>query len=506
LTNVIADDVPVATPPILSLSNVSVTFGGVKALQDVSFEVLPGEVQCIAGENGSGKSTLIKVITGVYRPEPGSNFSVSGKTVEAMTPGQARMAGFQVIWQDLSLFNEMTVAENIAIEAVLGAVPRRVDHAAMRRTATAVLERLGTQLDVDARLGGYGVAQRQIVAIARALVREARVIFMDEPTSSLTRQETLLLLDIVRTLSKSGIAVVFVSHRLAEVLEISTRVTVLRDGRLVGVYPTRDMTQTRLAELMTGKTLNQAVTARDVGAAAPVLSLSGLTRHGEYSNVSFAIHKGETLGLTGLLGAGRTELALSIFGMTRPDSGGIAIGGAPIKLRSNRDAIHAGVGYVSEDRLSLGLIQQQSIADNLVVTVLSKILEGGLISPRKKQRLVATWIGNLAIKVGAPEDPVTTLSGGNQQRVAIAKWLATEPKLLILDCPTVGVDVGARAGIFEIVRQLAAEGLAILLISDEVPEVYFNSDRVLHMKSGSIVGEYDPRRVSLAEVERAVYA
>ena len=405
MTNGIANDVPAATPPILSLRNVSVTFGGVKALQEVSFEVLPGEVQCIAGENGSGKSTLIKVITGVYRPEPGSNFSVGGKTVEAMTPGQARAAGFQVIWQDLSLFNEMTVAENIAIEAVLGAVPKLVDHAAMRRTATAVLERLGTQLDVDARLGGFGVAQRQIVAIARALVREARVIFMDEPTSSLTRQETLLLLDIVRTLSKSGIAVVFVSHRLAEVLEISTRVTVLRDGRLVGVYPTKDMTQTRLAELMTGKTLNQAVTARDVGDAAPVLRVSGLTRHGEYKDVSFTIHKGETLGLTGLLGAGRTELALSIFGMTRPASGEIAIDGAPVRLRSNRDAIRAGVGYVSEDRLSLGLIQQQSIADNLVVTVLGKILEAGLISPRRKQGLVAKWIGDLAIKVGAPEDP-----------------------------------------------------------------------------------------------------
>ena len=506
MTNGIANDVPAATPPILSLRNVSVTFGGVKALQEVSFEVLPGEVQCIAGENGSGKSTLIKVITGVYRPEPGSDFSVGGRTVEAMTPGQARAAGFQVIWQDLSLFNEMTVAENIAIEAVLGAVPRRVDHAAMRRTATAVLERLGTQLDVDARLGGFGVAQRQIVAIARALVREARVIFMDEPTSSLTRQETLLLLDIVRTLSKSGIAVVFVSHRLAEVLEISTRVTVLRDGRLVGVYPTKDMTQTRLAELMTGKTLNQAVTARDVGDAAPVLRVSGLTRHGEYKDVSFTIRKGETLGLTGLLGAGRTELALSIFGMTRPASGEIAIDGAPVRLRSNRDAIRAGVGYVSEDRLSLGLIQQQSIADNLVVTVLDKILEAGLISPRRKQRLVANgsaiWRSRSARrKIPSRPSPAAISSASRSP-----SGLRPSRSCSILDCPTVGVDVGARAGIFEIVRQLAAEGLAILLISDEVPEVYFNSDRVLHMKSGSIVGEYDPRRVSLAEVERAVYA
>ncbi len=506
MTNAIADAAPVATEPILSLRNVSVTFGGVKALQEVSFEVLPGEVQCIAGENGSGKSTLIKVVTGVYRPGPGSELTVAGKTVEAMTPALARAAGFQVIWQDLSLFNEMTVAENIAIEAVLGAVPRPVDHAAIRRTASAVLERLGTHLDVDARLGRFGVAQRQIVAIARALVRDARVIFMDEPTSSLARHETTRLLDIVRTLSKAGIAVVFVSHRLGEVLEISTRVTVLRDGRFVGVFPTHEMTQARLTELMTGKLLSQAVTATDRRHEKPVLSVSELSRAGEYRDISFTIHKGETLGLTGLLGAGRTELALSIFGMHRPERGTIAIDGTPVDLHSNRDAVRAGIGYLSEDRLSLGLIQQQSVADNLVVTVLDRILEAGLISSRKKQALVARWIDNLAIKIGLPEDSIATLSGGNQQRVAIAKWLATKPKLLILDCPTVGVDVGARAGIFEIVQRLADEGLGILLISDEVPEVYFNSDRILHMAEGRIVGEYDPRQMSLSDVERAVYA
>jgi simple sugar transport system ATP-binding protein len=506
LTNSVAEASDEAPAPILSLRNVSVTFGGVKALQDVSFEVLPGEVQCIAGENGSGKSTLIKVITGVYQPNPGSQIVVGGKAVEAMSPAHSHAAGFQVIWQDLSLFHEMTVAENIAIEAVLGAVPRMVNHAAIRRTALAALERLGARLDVDARLGSFGVAQRQIVAIARALVREACVIFMDEPTSSLTRHETNLLLDVVRTLSRSGIAVVFVSHRLAEVLEISTRVTVLRDGRLVGVYPTEDMTQARLTELMTGKMLSQAITAGDHAAARPLLGVSRLTRGGEYQDISFTIHRGETLGLTGLLGAGRTELALSLFGMHRPGSGTIALDGVPLDLHSNRDAIRAGIGYLSEDRLSLGLIQQQPIADNLAVTVLDKILEVGLISRRKKQGLVKRWIDNLAIKIGQPEDSIATLSGGNQQRVAIAKWLATEPKLLILDCPTVGVDVGARAGIFEIVQQLARKGLGILLISDEVPEVYFHSDRILHMAEGSIVAEYNPRQISLAEVERAVYA
>lgn len=492
--------------PVLSLQDISVTFGGVAALQGVGFEVLPGEVQCIAGENGSGKSSLIKVITGVYRPAPGGQMRVDGDPVEAMTPALARAAGLAVIWQDLALFNEMTVAENIGIEAVLGAVPRLVDHAGMRRTAVRVLAQLGADIDVDARLSTLAIAHRQIVAIARALAGAARVIFMDEPTSSLTQTETDLLLGIVRKLSDQGIAVVFVSHRLAEVLAISSRVTVLRDGKLVGVYPTAGLSQSRLTELMTGKTFSQSVTARDCGDAPVVLAVEHLTRRGQYRDVSLTIRKGETLGLTGLLGAGRTELALSIFGMQRPDSGRILLAGEALSLTSNRDAIRAGIGYLSEDRLSLGLIQPQSVADNLVLPVLDKIVDGGLISPRKKQALVAHWVSELAIRIGRPVDPISTLSGGNQQRVAIAKWLAVGLKLIILDSPTVGVDVGARAGIFEIVQRLAEAGLAILLISDEVPEVYFNADRVLHMAEGAIVGEYDPRRVTLAALEAAVYA
>jgi simple sugar transport system ATP-binding protein len=496
---------PEEPTPVLSLQNVSVTFGGVKALQDVSFEVLPGEVHCIAGENGSGKSTLIKVITGVYQPAPGCRFTVAGQPVETMSPAQARSVGVVVIWQDLALFNEMSVAENIGIEAVLGATPRLVDHAAIRRTAENALARLGADIDVDARLNSFAIAQRQIVAIARALVREAKVIFMDEPTSSLTRTETDRLLDIVRTLSAQGIAIVFVSHRLAEVLEISKRVTVLRDGRLVGVFESAGLSQSRLTELMTGKTFDQSVKAGD-HASPVVLSVEGLSRRGDYADISLTIRKGETVGLTGLLGAGRTELALSIFGMLQPDRGAISIDGIPVQLRSNRDAIRAGIGYLSEDRLSLGLIQPQSIEDNLVLPVLDRILGRRLISTRKKAALVARWVRDLAIRIGRPIDPVSTLSGGNQQRVAIAKWLAAGPKLIILDAPTVGVDVGARAGIFEIVQRLAYEGLAILLISDEVPEVYFNADRVLHMAEGRIVGEYDPRRIALTELEAAVYA
>lgn len=494
-------------PPAIRFSHVSKVFGGVKALQDVSFEVGQGEVHCLAGENGCGKSTLIKIITGVYQPEVGAEMELFGDRLSAISPNLARQKGIAVIWQDLALFPEMTVAENIAFETMLGNRPRFVDYSALRAQAEAALKRLDVTLDLDARLGTLPIAQRQVVAIARALVSDARLIFMDEPTASLTQAETDALLAVVRTLSGRGVAVVFVSHRLAEVLEISARVTVLRDGRLVGVYPTDGMTQGRLTELMTGKTFDHQVMARDTAGDPVVLEVSGLSRRGEFRDVSFVLRRGEVLGLTGLIGAGRTELAHVLFGMAAPEGGRVVLEGREVRFASNREAVAAGVAYVSEDRLALGLIQPQSISDNAVLSVLRRITgAAGLLSPKGQDDLVAHWVRELAVKIGKPGDAVSTLSGGNQQRVVLAKWLATEPKVLILDCPTVGVDVGARAGIFRIVRELAAKGLAILLISDEVSEVHVNADRVLHMAGGRIVGEYDPRVTPLDALEAAVYA
>jgi len=494
-------------PDALRFSAISKIFGGVKAVDDVSFTVGTGEVHCLAGENGCGKSTLIKIITGVYQPEPGAAMEIFGQAYAQISPTQARKAGIAVIWQDLALFAEMTVAENIAFETILGNRPRAVSYARLRRVAAAALARLDVDLDLDARLGTLPIAQRQIVAIARALVSDARLIFMDEPTASLTQSETDALLSVVRNLSARGVAVVFVSHRLAEVLEISSRVTVLRDGKLVGVFPTEGLTHSRLTELMTGTVISHDVMARDTGGHPEVLRIEGLTRAGEFEEISLTLRAGEVVGLTGLIGAGRTELCHSLFGMTRADRGRITLNGQDLQLRSNRDAVAAGIAYVSEDRLALGLIQPQSIADNTVLSVLRQISgAGGLLSSRKKDATVSHWIKKLAVKIGTPADAVSTLSGGNQQRVVLAKWLATRPKVLLLDCPTVGVDVGARAGIFRIVRQLAEQGLAILLVSDEVPEVFLNADRVLHMAGGRIAHEWDPRRTSLPEMEAAVYA
>jgi simple sugar transport system ATP-binding protein len=493
--------------PLLQVEHVSKQFGGVRALDDVKFDVMTGEVLCLAGENGCGKSTLIKIITGVYQPEPGAEMRFQGRPIEGLSPAIARDLGIQVIWQDLALFAELSVLENIGFERNLGARPRLVDYRSMRADSERILERLGVGLDLDAPLRSLPIAQRQIVAVARALVTKARLVFMDEPTASLSHAETDALLAIVRRLSAEGIAVVFVSHRLAEVLEVCSRVTVLRDGQLVGTFPTKGMTQTRLTELMTGKTFDYAVSRRDLSAHRPVLEIDGLSRANQYEDVSLTVREGEIVGLTGRLGSGRTELALSLFGMTQPDRGAIRLNGKPVHFASNRDAIRAGVGYVSEDRLTLGLIQPQSIEDNAVIAVLDSLLDPNpLISFKLRDSLVSKWIADLGVKIGKPSNAISTLSGGNQQKVVLAKWLATKPRLLILDSPTVGVDVGARAGIFAIVRKLAEAGMAILLISDEIPEVYFNANVVLHMRDGRIVGQWRPQDVVIDAIEEAVHA
>lgn len=491
----------------LRLKGISKAFGGLQALDNVDFEVLAGEVHCLAGENGCGKSTLIKVITGVYQPEQADQMELFGERLHSISPTQARAKGVSVIWQDLALFPHMSVQENIAFDDMVGLRPRGVNRSQMRARATAVLERLGVALDMDLALEALPIAQRQIVAIARALMNDARLIFMDEPTASLTKSETDALLAIVRKLSSDGVAVVFVSHRLAEVIDIASRVTVLRDGKLVGVYSTENMTQARLGELMTGQTIEHSVEARTLTEAEPVLELSHLSRTGEFEDVSFSIRAGEVVGLTGLIGSGRTELAHVLMGMRHHDGGTMMFDGQAYAPSSIRDAIRKGMAYVSEDRLTLGLLQKQSIADNTVISVLQKLLmKVPLISMTKKEQLVSGWIKELGVKIGHQDDPISSLSGGNQQKVVLAKWLATDPRLLILDSPTVGVDVGARAGIFRIVRSLAENGLAILLISDEVTEVMFHSDRILHMADGRIIEEYNPHAITVPELEERIYA
>jgi simple sugar transport system ATP-binding protein len=493
-------------PAFLALCGIGKRFGGTVALDAIDWSVAPGEVHCLIGENGSGKSTLIKILAGVHAPSSGGLITIDGTTHERLTPQQAKALGIQVIFQDLSLFPNLTVLENIAIDLELGNALKPPPRRAMREAAVAALKQLDADLPLDAQVGALPVAQRQIVAICRGLAARARILFMDEPTASLTRHEVDLLFASVRRLKQLGIAVVFVSHRLEEVAEIAERVTVLRDGKKVGTFPASEVDDHRLAELMTGSRIEHRIRARVV-AAPPALEVRNASRRGEFEDVSFTLHQGEILGLIGLLGAGRTELALSLFGMAPLEHGEILVEGRPVKLNSNRTAVAAGIAYVSEDRLSLGLNLRQSIADNVAITVLDKLArQWGLISPRERGRMAGGWISRLGIKVAHAEAPVQTLSGGNQQRVVLGKWLATDPKVLILDSPTVGVDIRNKQGIYDVVRQLAERGVAILLISDEVPEVYFNADRILHMREGRIAGAFVPGQGSDHALSEALYA
>lgn len=488
-------------------TGVSKRFGNLQALDNVDFELRRGEVHCLAGENGCGKSTLIKAINGVYTPETGAKFQFGEEAaVSGIAPSEAKARGIHVIWQDLSLFPDLSVGENITFDQYIAKPFSMSRPAEALDRAKQTLVDLGVDIDIDALLGSLSIAQRQLVAICRVLQADASIIFMDEPTASLTHSETQNLLNIVRKLSAKGISIVFVSHRLAEVLDVCTKVTVLRDGKLVGAFPTEGMTQKRLSELMTGQELHEQPRAEKTF-ATPVLELKNLTVEGQFWDVSFTLNEGEILGLTGLLGSGRTEISHAIFGMTQPTSGQMLFDGAEVRFSSNRDAIAKGVAYVSEDRLRLGLHQTQSIIKNTGITTLSDLSSPWYyLDPAKIRALCTSWIDQLKTKVSDPALPVNSLSGGNQQRVVLAKWLATNPRVLILDSPTVGVDVGAKSGIFRIVRELADQGMSIILISDEASEIHTHSDRILVLREGAISHELAPKDLSEEELEGIINA
>jgi simple sugar transport system ATP-binding protein len=505
--SVLERDQSEAAPAFVEMLGISKRFGGVRALKSVDFTILPGEIHCLAGENGCGKSTLIKILAGVYAPDEGK-IVLDRQMYSHLSPASSQRAGVQIIYQDLSLFPNLSAAENIVFRHHVEKPARLVRWPEISRQASEVMARLGVDLPLREAVGRLPIAVRQLVAICRALAAEARLVVMDEPTASLTHHEIDALLETVRGLKAHRIATVFVSHKLEEVLRIAERVTVLRDGNKVGTYPAGEIDRYRLAELMTGQKLFMAGRKPAFSSkAAPILEVRGLTRRGHYENIDLVLHPGEILGITGRLGSGRTEFALSLFGMNPPDAGEIRIGAKPVRLPTNRAAIRHGIGYVSEDRLSVGLVMPQSIADNIIVSVLRR-LTGllGLIDGRRRQKTIHRWIDELHIKTKAPDRPVQELSGGNQQRVVLAKWLATDPRILILDSPTVGVDVGAKEGIFQIVDALAGRGIAVILISDEVEEVLHESHRILVMSGGRITATFDPRTATEAELRKAINA
>ena len=481
----------------LKLKNINKHYGGVHALKAVDFDVQTGEIHCLVGENGSGKSTLIKIISGAESPDHASEIFIKGKQYRALSPIISVEAGIQVIYQDLSLFPNLSVFENIAISEYGEKRASLVNRRRMREKAQQAMNKINVKLNPDKLVRELSIADKQVVAITRAIATNAQVIIMDEPTASLSKHEIDELLKLIINLQKKGFTIVFVSHKLDEIMSISQRVTVLRDGDKIGTYQAQELDERKIEMLMTGREfdLNQS-TDKEI-TQKTVIEVRQLSKRKNYKDISFRVNEGEILGITGLIGSGRTEVALSLFGMNKPDSGEILLEGKAVQFKTNYQAIQAGISYVPEDRLSEGLILPQPISTNIIVPILDRMVNKMRIFIKEDVKTVVdNWVKDIGIKTKNPENAVKTLSGGNQQKVVLAKWLATKPKLLILDNPTVGVDIAAKNSIYEIIRQLAKEKLAIILISDEVPEVYRNCDRILIMHRGRIKEEVKASEIS----------
>lgn len=474
----------------LEARNIYKAYDGVQALSNVSLSVGKGEIHCLVGENGSGKSTLIKIIGGVVDFDSGE-IIIEGQSFTHLHAIDAIRRGIQIIYQDLSLFPNLTVAENIAFNQLVEKKVKALSWKRVNEIAKQGLAEAGEILDLEELVGNLSVAKRQIVAIVRALTQGAKLIIMDEPTSAITREEVQHLFSLILSLKKRGISTLFISHKLSEVFEIAEWVTVIRDGRVVGRYSASELDDAELTFLMTGKRFKMDPYSYNKShELAPLLETRGLTKEGQFQDISFKIWPGEILGIAGLIGSGRTELALALFGMNQPDSGEILLDGKPIAIKSPQQAKEMGIAYLPEDRLSQGLFVNQSIGDNIIITIVKKILSRlGLIRRSERQKTESHWINELKIKTPSPQAAVLGLSGGNQQRVVLAKWLATGPRLFILDGPTVGIDIGSKTNIHEIIRDLAKNGMAIIMISDEIPEILQNCNRVLVMKKGRIVQE-----------------
>lgn len=471
---------------LVTLDGVTKTYSGITALDSVGFSIAAGEAVCLAGENGSGKSTLIKILAGVEQPDRGA-VSFAGQRQGALNPRLSAAAGIKVIFQDFSLFPNLSVAENIAFSAELGHGSRLVRHARIAETAKATLARIGVDIPLTATVETLSVAHKQLVAICRALATEARLIIMDEPTTALTEREVRVLLDIIRRLKADGVAVLFVSHKLAEVLEVCEKVIVLRNGQKVAEGPARDFDAASLTRHMTGRDVAEAPPA-PLRADAPVLmQVQGLHKAGAFEDVSFTLRAGEVLGVSGLLGSGRTALAKALFGLVAPERGTITLDGRQVALGNPLAAAEAGIGYVPEDRLTEGLFLTQSILQNISIGRLDAHGASGVLDLAGLMGEARDWLKRLSVKAPNPDAPVRSLSGGNQQRVVLARWMARSPRVLVLNGPSVGVDVGSKAEIHGIIADLAAQGLGVIVISDDLPEVLATCHRILVMRAGRLV-------------------
>jgi simple sugar transport system ATP-binding protein len=476
---------------LLNTLNIHKSFVGVHALKNVNFSLSSGEIHCLAGENGSGKSTLIKIISGVYAPDSGQ-IVFDGKTYSKMSPVEAINKGIQVIYQDFSVFPNLTVMENLALNSELADKRKWVNWKRIRKIATESLNQINFHIDLDALVGNLSVAEKQMIAISRALMFNTKLIIMDEPTTSLTKKEVQRLFDIILKLKDRGIAILFVSHKLDEVFEISEYFSILRNGEMVANGNTQELNQNKFSYYMTGREFQHGHYIPSEIKKEAIFEAKNISLHKHFKDVSFSLHQGEILGITGLLDSGRSELALSMFGARQIDSGEWYKNGKSISISSIQQAVKHNIGYVPEDRLSEGLFLSQSIGDNIIISEIDKLTKFfGVMDDKKKQNEINRWVKELAVASPNPSNACQTLSGGNQQRVVLAKWLACNLDILILNGPTVGVDIGSKHDIHVILQQLAKEGLGIIIISDDLPEVLENCSRLLVMKNGEIVADVD---------------
>lgn len=491
------------TAPYISMTGMTKSFAGIQVLKGIDLDVRPGEVHALLGENGAGKSTLIKIIAGLIRPD-GGRFEVQGDEVRFTSTRDSIDTGIATIHQELLLFPDLSIAENV----FLGNYPRKlggvIDWKIVRARTRALLDQLDSHdLDVDAKVLTLSIAQRQRVEIARALSKKARILIMDEPTAALVEADVQRLMIIVRQLREQGVGIVYVSHRMPEIFALADRVTVIRDGAYVATTEIGEVNEGDLVSMMVGRSIENLFPKKDAGIGAPVLSVRNLNRGYLVRDISFTLHRGEILGIAGLVGSGRTELALTLFGMTPARSGEIMIDGETVLIPSPLRARDLGIAYVPEDRAHQGLVRAMSIFKNVTMASMDKVASGIFLRPGCEHARAASAVHNLSVRCRDVNQPVGELSGGNQQKVVISKWLETTPKVLILDEPTRGVDVGAKAEIHSIMSELVQTGVSILMISSELPEVLGMSDRVLVMNGGRITDEIDrseatPERVGAA--------
>lgn len=477
-----------ADMPVLTLNGVTKTFPGVTALENVSLELFPGTVTALVGENGAGKSTVVKILTGIYQPNAGT-IEVDGAPVRFATAQDAGAAGVTAIHQETVLFDELSVAENI----FLGHAPRGrlglIDTVKTVEKAREILEGVGASIDPRTKLKDLGIANKHLVAIARALSIEARVVIMDEPTAALSQKEIEELYELVGELKAQGKAILFISHKFDEIFRVADNYTVFRDGALVGSGSIGNVTEADLVKMMVGRDVSQIFPKREHNIGEDVLVVEGYEHPTEFADIGFTLRRGEILGFYGLVGAGRSEFMQALFGITRPSDGAVRIDGKAAVIRSPADAVNLGIVYVPEDRGKQGAITALPIFQNVSLPSLRRTSRNGFLKLAEEFRLVREYTERLELRAASLDTNVGNLSGGNQQKVVIAKWLATQPKVIILDEPTKGIDIGSKAAVHEFMAELAAQGLAVIMVSSEIPEVLGMSDRVIVMREGRIAAE-----------------